>query len=370
MQPSESSTPWRSTRTVGLRRTRADAFRVYAMLVIILGHSEMAMGRAGDDGPSWIQLGFNVAGRIAVPLFLLLAGNHLGPKLMRDRGAQAVVRPYVRRLFGMFAGASILYWAWDAVRLIRRNGLAGGLAALVARDFSDPLVIVFQGARPHLWFLVALMMTVVLTALLINRSRIRTFVAVSVALYAAALAVGPYRDALGIGGPYMGLERYLQSPLFFAMGLLLSFEQLRARWSPMGPVLLLVGLVVHALEAWWVSTTFGTDPFRLAVLVGTVPFAFGTGLIAVQPGARSIDRLFARAAGLVPAVYLNHMFFLELFRPPRDAFNLTVVRVALPALVVVTAFGSAWLAFRFRVWRRRRARAAETAAREPSREGP
>lgn len=322
------------------------------MLVIILGHTEMAMGRAGEDGASWVQLGFNVAGRAAVPLFFFFAGNHLGPKLMRDRGGQAVVGPYVRRLLLMLAGASILYWAWDAARLVRRNGLAGGMSALVARDFSEPLKLVSEGARPHLWFLVALILTVLLTALIISRSRVRTFVAAAVVLYVAALALGPYRDALAIGWPYMGLDRFLQAPLFFAIGLLLSFERLRARWSAWGPVFLLAGLVIHGLEAWWISTTFGTDPFRLAVLVGTVPFTVGTGLLALRPGAAPVDRLFAKAAGLVPAVYLNHMFFVELFRPPRGDFDLTVVRLVLPVVVTVASFGSAWLAFRFRARRR------------------
>jgi surface polysaccharide O-acyltransferase-like enzyme len=355
---------WDSARSIGLRRTRADAYRVYAMLVVIVGHSEMALGPAGAVSPSWIQLGLNVVGRVAVPLFLLLAGNHLGPKMMRHRGTLAAMWPYMRRLLVMLVVASVFYWAWDAFRLIRRSGLAAGLAAFVAKDFSSPLAILCYGARPHLWFLVALVLTVLFAAMLLGLGRVRTFLSAAALLYVVGLLIGPYADALVIRNPYVGSDWFLQAPLFFGMGLMLSFEELRARWSPVGWAFLLGGLALHGLETWWISQTFGTWPFDLEMLVGTVPFAFGAGLLALRAGGTAMDRLFAQAAFLVPAVYLNHVFFLELFRPPRTLADGLWVRIALPAIVVPAAFGAAWLNARIRA--RRRARRRSAAASDPA----
>ena len=103
--PGRSS--WHRARPVGLRRSRVDAFRVFAMLVIIVGHSEMLIGVSRVDRIQVWQLALNIVGRAAVPLFLLLAGEHLGPRLARDR-APGAARSYVRHLAVLYAAACAL----------------------------------------------------------------------------------------------------------------------------------------------------------------------------------------------------------------------------------------------------------------------
>ena len=84
------------------------------------------------------QLALNIVGRAAVPLFLLLAGEHLGPRL-RATGRRAPRRSYVRHLAILYVAACLFYWIADLAKLARSRGLGAGLAAFVERQAADPL---------------------------------------------------------------------------------------------------------------------------------------------------------------------------------------------------------------------------------------
>jgi surface polysaccharide O-acyltransferase-like enzyme len=336
-----------------------DAFRVYAMLFVILAHTELAIGATRLPIIPELQLALNVVGRFVVPLFFLLAGEHLGPRLLRDRAPDGSWF-YVRRLAMMFAAASLFYWIFDIARLARRLGLGAGLAEFAARQGRDPILILLQGGRPHLWFLVVLMIVVAAAGVVLARRRVRTFVFSCAVLYVLGLAIGPYVPLLGLHGGRLWFEWVLQSPLFFALGVFFSLEREHVARRGLATVLIVGGLALHTAEVYWLSTTYGTWPFRLGMLIGTVPYTIGVALLAFSPGATRLDRIAGRFVAFVPAVYLGHMVFVETLLPPRGQFNEIAVRILLPVLTAVLSFGSAALLARLlmRVRRQRRLRAA------------
>jgi peptidoglycan/LPS O-acetylase OafA/YrhL len=174
-------------------------------------------------------------------------------------------------------------------------------------------------------------------------------------LYGIGLALGPYKAQLEWATHGWWFELLLQAPLFFAIGLVFGLE-LRPRARTTAAIgLIAVGLVVHTLEVQWISHTYGTWPFRLAMLAGTVLYATGVAMLALSPGANRWDRWLGRFGPYVPAVYLIHIAFLEILRPPGDAFPEPLVRLLLPALATIFSFGSAWafyqLRHRVRRWR-------------------
>ncbi len=141
----------RIARPLGLRSPRVDAFRVYAMLVVILGHSELLLGESPVDTIHSLQLVLSIVGRAAVPLFLILAGEHLGPRLAGRLRARR--GPYVRRRLALLYGvACLVYWVdrfrQAGARPRRRPGSPGswpGWATTrcqtpAARAASAPLV--------------------------------------------------------------------------------------------------------------------------------------------------------------------------------------------------------------------------------------
>ena len=77
------------------------------------------------------------------------------------------------------------------------------------------------------------------------------------------------------------------------------------------------------------------------MLIGTVLYATGVGMLALTPGASRFERWVGRLALYVPIVYLSHLFFIEILRPRRGQFPEAVIRVALPILATVLSFASA-----------------------------
>jgi surface polysaccharide O-acyltransferase-like enzyme len=353
--------PWPVARSVGLKRSHVDAFRVYAMLLIIFGHSELLLGKTEVGGIQALQLLLNIVSRAAVPLFLILAGEHLGPRLARER-VPGAAWPYVRRLAVLYAIGCLFYWLTDFLKLARSRGLGPGIAGFLERQATDPIGLLMHGPRPHLWFLIVLMLVVIAAAVILEKARARWFILGTAALYGIALGLGPYSGQVQPDGYGWWYELLLQAPLFFAIGIVFGLEAQPRSRSTVAVGLIAVGLVAHALEVHWISQTYGTWPFRLAMLVGTVLYATGVAMFALSPGASRLSRWVGRFAPYVPAVYLTHIFFLETLRPPRDAFPEPLVRVLLPLLTTILAFGSAWFIYWFRHRLRRRRRTERTPA--------
>jgi surface polysaccharide O-acyltransferase-like enzyme len=354
-----SSSPGR--RPVGLRRTNLDAFRVYAMLVIILGHSELLLGPAAVGEIHVLQQLLNIVSRAAVPLFLILAGEHLGPRLARDR-APGAAWPYLRRLAILYAVGCAFYWLTDLLKLVRSRGLGPGLQGFIERQAANPVGLLMHGPRGHLWFLSILMLVVVAAAVILPRVRLPWFVFGTAALYGIGLAIGPYGGPLPLAGNGWWYEFLLQAPLFFGLGLAFGVEREPRSRAVTALGLIAVGLVVHALEVWWISRTYGTYPYRLGMLGGTVLYATGVAMLALSPGANRFSRWIGRSSPFVPAAFLIHVFFLETLRPPRGMFPEMLVRVLLPVLTTILAFGSGWLVYRLLLLLRRRRRLAEAHA--------
>jgi surface polysaccharide O-acyltransferase-like enzyme len=346
----------RPARSLGLRRTRVDAFRVYAMLVVIVGHSEMLLGHTPDANVQGLRLVLNVVSRFAVPLFFILAGEHLGPRLLGEQG-RATGRVYARRLVTMFAAASLVYWAVDVLKIARHRGL-DAFGIVFRRELADPLHILLWGGSTHLWFLTVLLAVVLVANLTLVRRRVRTFVGGAVLAYGAGLMLGPYGQILGLPPGRAWFEWLLQCSLFFAVGVFLGLERQHPRRHALAAALIVGGLALHAAEVYWLSTAYGIPLDKLAMLAGTVPYAVGVALLAFSPGSSRADRWAARYSPYVPVVYLGHVFFLELLLPPRGQFPDLMVRLLLPLLTTVLSFGAAQTIGRWRIRvRRRRTRA-------------
>jgi surface polysaccharide O-acyltransferase-like enzyme len=335
-------------RGIGLRRTRADAYRVYAILLIIWAHCEVSLGHPGNG---YIAVGYllNLIAPPAVPFFLFIAGNQLGARVAQ-RPDVLTVRPYVARLMRLFLIWSGIYFLHGALASERQPGLAT-LVRHAGRLLADPVGLLLHGTSVHLWFLVALAFSVLFCTVMLRRGRLRQLLVVAAVFYGLALVAGPYGSILDPSHDVWRREAgFLQAPLFFGLGVVLSRRQdllpLRAGW-----MLIAIGLVLQTLE----TITFaraGQNPFGLGMLVGTVPLAAGIGVLALHPTSSWFERRVAPFAVLVPVVYLSHVMFLDLLRPQRQAFNALLFRVLLPIGVALAAFGTAWLLRRIgRRWR-------------------
>lgn len=229
-----------------------------------------------------------------------------------------------------------------------------GLQAFIERQGANPAGLLMHGPRGHLWFLTVLMLVVVASAVMLPRVSARRFLFGTAALYGLGLAIGPYGGPLHLAGNGWWYEFLLQAPLFFGLGLAFGLERPPRSRAGTALGLIALGLAVHALELQWIGRTYGTWPMRLGMLAGTVLYATGVAMVALSPGANRFSRWVGRFSPYVPAAFLIHVFFLETLRPPRDVFPELLVRVLLPVLTTILAFGSGWLVYRLLRLRRRR----------------
>jgi surface polysaccharide O-acyltransferase-like enzyme len=324
-------------RRIGLRRTRPDAYRVYAILVIVWAHCEAAL----DRPTGWyLQVGYllSVVGHTAVPFFLFIAGNHLGGRIARRPDFETVA-PYLARLLRLFLVWSAIYFVHHALALDKAPSLAS-FGRHARRLLADPVGLVLHGASEHLWFLPALAFAALGAALVLRWARLRTLLVITAVLYGLALVAGPYGLTQHAEVPRLTEARLLQTPLFFALGVVLS---LRRALLPrhVGWLLIGVGLTMQGLEIF-VFERAGLDPFRLGMLVGTVPLTVGIGVLALLSGGTWLDRRAARVAGLVPVVYLSHILFMDLLRPYRYGADDIPMRIGFTVVVMLVSFAAAW----------------------------
>ena len=334
------------------------------MLWIIVAHSEFAIGYSRQPVLQFLEMTLSILVRAAVPLFFIFAGEHLGPRLLPGRAPGAGWR-YIRRLGALFVAASLLYWLFDLAKHGRRLGLGSAVGVLLERVSKDPVQFLFSGARGHLWFLVVLIVVAAAATLVLARSRVRTFMFVAAALYGVGLAIGPYAAPLGVEPVRHWFVWLLQSPLFFALGVFFGLEPEHPSRRSTAFALIVVGVMLHTAEVLFLTSVYDLAPFGLAMLLGTVPYTTGVGMLAFGPSASRMDRRAARFAGFVPMVYLIHMVFIEILIPPHGRFPEVPVRVLLAALTIALSFGVAALLGRL-LARARRTRRTRRLASSPT----
>lgn len=261
----------------------------------------------------WLGGTLNQLCRFAVPLFFLCAGYFLQPKLAGGHPLSVALR-YCRPLLLLWLVWSLLYL------LIPFNPLAaaeqGYLATLQQQwplQIGDRLNVWLVGGMVHLWFLPALMLAVMLTALCHGLGRPALALWLGTLLYLLALIGGSYaKPLLGAEWPLLTRNGPLFSLVFVALGVWLR----QRHWQPdagTGWLLLTGGILLYALEAW-ALLEFGDVPLnRHDFLLGSLPWGVGLfGLLLAHPqlGAGSwLERLSPKVLGLyclhmLPAIWL------------------------------------------------------------------
>ena len=132
----------------------------------------------------------------AVPLFFVLAGYSLAPKLTRPLALRHAAT-YTRRILTLFVLASGFYFVFGAFANAKLGDPLGIVFNRQAeRLLSDPATLALAWPA-HLWFLVGLVVAVWTTVWFRSRARLRSLVVLGCVFYAALLLTGPYAAVVG-----------------------------------------------------------------------------------------------------------------------------------------------------------------------------
>ncbi|MBL0937391.1 MAG: acyltransferase [Gemmatimonadaceae bacterium] len=306
------------------RLMAVDVMRVLAIVAVIVIHAAPFTHGAPPEriGLTWnLATIANQLARFAVPCFFVLSGFFWAERATTPESTRAVSMAMLRRLAILFVGWSVIYvLPFDTSRILRNppRGFVDALQFNLRWISSHKALVLVQGTETHLWFLVALAMSVVISALWLRWGRWQSLLVVGAILFTLAMLMRPYvKLPFGIpvrfnprNGPAFGL-------LPFVIGIALSHRfrlPSATNWTRAGLAVFAVGLVLSWVELTWLRTSYGRTLGQDAVF-STMLTGVGAALVAIgNPSWLQWSRL-AAIGPLVLGIYAIHPIVIDIVLP-------------------------------------------------------
>lgn len=329
-----------------------DALRSIAIFAVIAIHTTPFKIQSLPNGDSLnLAIIINQMARFAVPFFFVVSGYFWAKKF---NNFEEIFAPTV----AMAKRIGFIFFAWSVIYLLPWNiydslvhGPTGPVKVFyqnLCYAFSNPLTIAMQGTKGHLWFLVGLLCSLSISALLIRMRLTSLLIALAVTLYAIGLTGKAYRDSpLGIhvsfnfrDGPFFAL-------IFFVTGYLLQRKKPNDSWFSIGLLISIVGVALHFSELLLLKQNWGTTMAQDYV-IGTYIFGTGVAMMALS-NSNLLTFNCAKSIGpLVLGIYASHFIFVDLLLPVDRAFSAYATwTISYPVMVFLLSYALALLLSRF-----------------------
>lgn len=296
-----------------------DVFRSIAILAVIAIHTNPFKTQSSAIGSTLdLAIVINQAARFAVPFFFIISGYFWAAKFEDVEGIYAPTVKMAKRIAFLLIAWSIIYLLpWNVYDSFEYGpmGPAKVFYWNLTLAVRRPLTTIMQGTKVHLWFLVGLLCSLFLSAILLRMQRARLLIALAVTLYVIGLAGKAYADSpLGFhinfdfrNGPFFSL-------IFFVTGYLLQQRQPRDSWFPIGMWISIFGMALHSFELLLLHKVWGTTMAQDYV-AGTYFFGTGAAIMALSYNKLLIFPRAALIGPLVLGIYVSQFIFLDLLSP-------------------------------------------------------
>ncbi|MFA9382308.1 MAG: acyltransferase [Vibrio cyclitrophicus] len=225
--------------------------RVIAILAVIGLHGQMALTYWQINEVPWIGYVLNQAARFAVPLFFLISGYLIQPKLTAS--------PWTT--FINYSKPLLKVWlVWSIICLVMPFNLAKveELGYLGERQgywgflMNTPLNSFLEGGLVHLWFLPALMFAVLIIALMVEMKLDKLLLPTAILLYVYGVLAGSYTSLTDLSAPFFTRNGPFFSTLMVTLGFLIRQHQWKVS-STKALGFLAIGMFIHFAEAAWLT---------------------------------------------------------------------------------------------------------------------
>ncbi len=225
--------------------------RVIAILAVIGLHGQMALTYWQINEVPWIGYVLNQAARFAVPLFFLISGYLIQPKLTAS--------PWTT--FINYSKPLLKVWlVWSIICLVMPFNLAKveELGYLGERQgywgflMNTPLNSFLEGGLVHLWFLPALMFAVLIIALMVEMKLDKLLLPTAILLYVYGVLAGSYTSLTDLSAPFFTRNGQFFSTLMVTLGFLIRQHQWKVS-STKALGFLAIGMFIHFAEAAWLT---------------------------------------------------------------------------------------------------------------------
>ncbi|MEZ9184746.1 acyltransferase [Vibrio splendidus] len=311
--------------------------RVIAILAIIGLHGQMALTYWQIDEVPWIGYVLNQTARFAVPLFFLISGYLIQPKLAAS--------PWTT--FINYSKPLLKVWlAWSIICLVMPFNLAKveEFGYLDEREgywgflISTPLNSFLEGGLVHLWFIPALVCAVLIIALLVELKLNKLLLPIAIALYGYGVLAGSYATLTGLEAPFFTRNGPFFGTLMVTLGFLIRQNQWKVS-STKALVLLALGMLIHFAEAAWL-TTFDVGFNMNDFLFGTALWGMGVFMwLLANPNMGNYAWVRAISNRML-GIYVSHLLIIIVL------FNVCgVLGITELAKDVTVFFGTVLLSF-------------------------
>ncbi|MGF1725016.1 acyltransferase [Photobacterium nomapromontoriensis] len=283
--------------------------RVAALFAVIIIHSQAFMtGPFYNDQP-WLGLILNQLSRFAVPLFFILAGYFIMPKL--KIAPSVTFRCYSLPLLKIWLIWSVIYLLLPFnAEIVFTQGYLAERVGYWQYLLQHPLNSLFEGGLVHLWYIPALLCGLAILAVCCHYKQEKWLLLVGSVLYIYGLMAGSYAPIYDLPAPIFTRNGPFLSTLMLSIGFIIHQNKLRVS-SPIAASIAVIGMMLHLGEAFFLTRydlPFNGHDF----LMGTLLWATGIFLLlANKPDFGRSTFTFAISQNTL-GIYLCHMMILIL----------------------------------------------------------
>ncbi|MGF1718636.1 acyltransferase family protein [Vibrio kyushuensis] len=294
--------------------------RVVAMLAILSMHCQMFIGYWLIDGESWFGYIFNQSTRFAVPLFFLISGYLIQPKLLAS--PYETLKAYSKPLLKIWLVWSVLSLAMPFnLGVLMEHGYIAERSGYWNYLMGSPLNSFLEGGLVHLWFIPALISAVAIMAFLLQSKQANLIIPVAVVLYSYGLLAGSYQIITDLEPPFFTRNGPFFATLMVAIGFTIRQNNI-AISSSKALALTLFGLFLHMGEAWnlhQLGQTFNANDFLLGTAIWTVCCFLW---LLSKPTLGNSPLVFALSKRVL-SIYVSHMLVIIVMLNVAGFYELT-----------------------------------------------
>lgn len=312
-----------------------DTFKCFAIFGVIWIHAEplslILTTAATHSGVQIFSHLFLMLCRLAVPFFFTVSGYFLYSYLTNDRP----MKTYLGRLFRVFAFWSVFYLLLPTYHYfdVQEFGLLRAVYwswTHAFREFIlDPLRLITQGGKYHLWFLSSLMAGAVGLYFCHKFRLIAVGVVLGLLLYAFDLSQRSYSMFFEYSTRFEFSHAPFVSLIFLMIGYRIArqSEPGRGAWG-----LTFGGLSLMLLEKTFLVHQSGIEGLRFSFLIGNIPCAAGLLKLALRYPCLGQNSGWSEYGKLTLGIYVIHLGIMEILLVARDFLPSHGWIILLPAL--------------------------------------
>ncbi len=298
-----------------------DTIRVFAILAVIAIHTAPFGGSDYTGAYQYLHIAITQGARFAVPFFFVVSGYFFGIKVKKRDSVLPISLDIVKRLFLIWAFWSLIYILPYDLFSAFKQGLLGPLKVVYLNLIgiaNNPIQFLFEGSKVHLWFVVSLALSVMITAVYLRFRQSRSIVPLvifAILLYVFGLCAKAYSETpIGINIEFNTRKGPFFSTIFFVTGYALSQCKLESRHFSYGLVAMATGYVIHFSEIYYLNSVYHVWPALHDYVFGTYLEGLGAALMAFSNHSLlKLDHL-SRIGKYTLGIYAIHFIFVDILK--------------------------------------------------------